>query len=162
MDKVILKQCDRSMVNDVEHLEKAIFRPHEVYTRGFLEWLCDNCSRYSYVALKDDRYVGYIITCIDRPGQGHIVSIGVLSEYRGMGIGTSLMCASICSLRGIVSSYILEVRVSNSIAIRLYEKLGFRIRSRLLGYYSDGEDAYLMALDGERLGQAYSICQCSS
>jgi len=39
----------------------------------------------------------------------------------------------------------LEVRVSNTPAIRLYEKLGFKIVKVLEGYYSDGENAYLMA-----------------
>jgi len=39
----------------------------------------------------------------------------------------------------------LEVRVSNEQAIRVYEKLGLETRSRLRGYYRDGEDAYLMA-----------------
>lgn len=157
-----VKQCGVSMIDDVERLEKNIFRPSEVYTRGFLEWLCENCSQTSYVAVKDGVYVGYIITCIDRPGQGHVVSIGVLPGHRGMGIGTMLMCSSICRLRGIVNSIVLEVRVSNEVAINLYRKLGFRIHHRIPGYYSDGEDAYFMVLNDEYLNQAYSICQCRS
>jgi len=39
----------------------------------------------------------------------------------------------------------LEVRVSNTPAISLYEKLGFRVVGRIPRYYSDGEDAYIMA-----------------
>ena len=41
----------------------------------------------------------------------------------------------------------LEVRVSNESAVRMYERLGFQIKSRLRAYYRDGEDAYLMALE---------------
>ncbi|HXV45525.1 MAG TPA: ribosomal-protein-alanine acetyltransferase, partial [Nitrososphaera sp.] len=41
----------------------------------------------------------------------------------------------------------LEVRVSNTGAIKMYEKLNFEIKSRLRSYYRDGEDAYLMALE---------------
>jgi ribosomal-protein-alanine N-acetyltransferase len=41
----------------------------------------------------------------------------------------------------------LEVRVSNSAAIKMYEKLNFKVKSRLKSYYRDGEDAYLMALE---------------
>jgi ribosomal-protein-alanine N-acetyltransferase len=41
----------------------------------------------------------------------------------------------------------LEVRVSNDLAIKMYQKLGFYIKSRLHAYYRDGEDAYLMALE---------------
>jgi [ribosomal protein S18]-alanine N-acetyltransferase len=41
----------------------------------------------------------------------------------------------------------LEVRVSNTGAIKMYERLRFEIKSRLRSYYRDGEDAYLMALE---------------
>ncbi|HEY7507440.1 MAG TPA: hypothetical protein VH621_07505 [Nitrososphaera sp.] len=41
----------------------------------------------------------------------------------------------------------LEVRVSNTGAVKMYERLGFETKSRLRSYYRDGEDAYLMALE---------------
>jgi ribosomal-protein-alanine N-acetyltransferase len=41
----------------------------------------------------------------------------------------------------------LEVRVGNAAAIRLYERLGFRVMGRRPKYYADnGEDALLMGL----------------
>jgi len=46
-----------------------------------------------------------------------------------------------------VCLYRLEVRVSNSIAILLYESIGYRIQARIPRYYSNGEDAYLMIKD---------------
>jgi ribosomal-protein-alanine N-acetyltransferase len=39
----------------------------------------------------------------------------------------------------------LEVRVSNMPAISLYKKLGFKVTRTIHGYYSDGEDAYVMS-----------------
>lgn len=42
----------------------------------------------------------------------------------------------------------LHVRKSNRGAIRLYEQiLGYEVHSVAKGYYSDGEDAYLMQVD---------------
>lgn len=42
----------------------------------------------------------------------------------------------------------LHVRKSNRGAIRLYEQvLGYEVQSVAKGYYSDGEDAYLMQVD---------------
>jgi ribosomal-protein-alanine N-acetyltransferase len=38
----------------------------------------------------------------------------------------------------------LEVRVTNEAAISLYKKLGFEVTRTINGYYSDGEDAYVM------------------
>jgi ribosomal-protein-alanine N-acetyltransferase len=41
----------------------------------------------------------------------------------------------------------LEVRASNNLAIKMYQSIGFLIKSRLHSYYRDGEDAYLMAFE---------------
>jgi [ribosomal protein S18]-alanine N-acetyltransferase len=41
----------------------------------------------------------------------------------------------------------LEVRVSNDLAIKMYQSIDFLIKSRLRSYYRDGEDAYLMAFE---------------
>jgi ribosomal protein S18 acetylase RimI-like enzyme len=49
----------------------------------------------------------------------------------------------------------LEVRVSNHVAQKLYEKYRFKPTSRLTRYYSDGEDAFYLraTLSGD------SFCQ---
>jgi ribosomal-protein-alanine N-acetyltransferase len=39
----------------------------------------------------------------------------------------------------------LEVRVTNAGGIALYKKLGFDVSRTIHGYYSDGEDAYVMS-----------------
>jgi ribosomal-protein-alanine N-acetyltransferase len=47
--------------------------------------------------------------------------------------------------------YTLEVRVSNDVAIRLYEQAGFRARGIRRGYYTDNrEDALVMWRDPEQ------------
>ena len=47
--------------------------------------------------------------------------------------------------------YTLEVRVSNTGAIRLYEQAGFKTRGIRRGYYTDNrEDALIMWRDPER------------
>jgi [ribosomal protein S18]-alanine N-acetyltransferase len=46
--------------------------------------------------------------------------------------------------------YTLEVRVSNDVAINLYEKAGFKARGVRRGYYTDNrEDALIMWRDPE-------------
>ncbi|MDK2383626.1 MAG: N-acetyltransferase, partial [Candidatus Korarchaeota archaeon] len=79
--------------------------------------------------------------------KGHIVSVAVLETHRRRGLGTRLMLAAMNDLKrsyGAAEAY-LEVRVSNLPAIRLYEKLGFRVVRRVPMYYLDGGDAYVMA-----------------
>jgi ribosomal-protein-alanine N-acetyltransferase len=41
----------------------------------------------------------------------------------------------------------LEVRVSNTIAVGLYKKLGFKINRVSDAYYRDGENSYVMVKD---------------
>jgi len=77
--------------------------------------------------------------------KGHIVSIAVLPQYRRRGIGYALVSKAMEGMRFYdVKQCFLEVRVSNLPAINLYKKLGFKISKIIRGYYSDGENAYLM------------------
>ena len=41
----------------------------------------------------------------------------------------------------------LEVRCSNTLAVRMYERMGLSVRQRLGAYYKDGEDAFLMSIE---------------
>ena len=76
----------------------------------------------------------------------HVMNVAVASEYRRRGIATTLLerafeATSADPRRG----YTLEVRVSNTDAIRLYEQLGFEHRGIRRGYYTDNrEDALIM------------------
>ncbi len=78
---------------------------------------------------------------------GHVISIAVLPEYRRLGIASALLKNAMKILKEVYdcSEVFLEVRVSNTPAINLYEKLGFMKVDRIKRYYIDGEDAYLMA-----------------
>ena len=108
------------------------------------------------VAELDGEVVGYIMCRVEyglsnlRPGlakKGHIISIAVVPKARRKGIGKALMLKAMEALKKVygVDEYYLEVRVSNTPAINLYTKLGFRKIRLLKGYYLDGEDGWLMA-----------------
>ena len=78
--------------------------------------------------------------------EAHIVSIGVRSEYRGLGLGEMLLISAIEQARQMKSRVmILEVRMSNYVAQNLYKKYGFTKRGVRKGYYSDNrEDALIL------------------
>jgi ribosomal-protein-alanine N-acetyltransferase len=79
----------------------------------------------------------------------HVMNVAVAPEHRCQGIATELLqrlfaVTSADQRRG----YTLEVRVSNTDAIRLYERLGFQSRGIRRGYYTDNrEDALIMWRD---------------
>lgn len=91
------------------------------------------------VAVEDDRIVGFLAfeQIVD---EGSIVEVAVHPDYRRQGIARHLIRSAITdnSLKEIY----LEVRESNSPAIRLYESLGFeRIGTRKNYYDAPKEDA---------------------
>jgi ribosomal-protein-alanine N-acetyltransferase len=79
----------------------------------------------------------------------HVMNVAVAPEHRGRGIAAMLLerlfeLTATDARRG----YTLEVRVSNTTAIGLYERLGFRARGVRRGYYTDNrEDALIMWKD---------------
>ncbi len=93
------------------------------------------------------RVVGYI-ALLDYGRDVKIISFAVKREFRGRGIGSKLLKTAIdrCKQRG-RDRILLEVRVSNEVAQRLYKKNGFEIIDVIPNYYNDGEDAYLMVLN---------------
>ena len=99
------------------------------------------------VAEKDGYVIGYVMFWVKYENQGHIISIAVDKNYRRMGAGTELLLKAIgiLSLLRIDAIY-LEVRQSNTEAVRFYEKFNF-IKDRVVpGYYESGEGAIVMYL----------------
>ena len=92
--------------------------------------------------------VGYLIVSryVDA---WHVMNVAVDLDHRGRGVATMLLerlfeVTADDSRRG----YTLEVRVTNTKAIELYERLGFRSRGVRRGYYTDNrEDALIMWKD---------------
>ena len=78
--------------------------------------------------------------------EAHIVSIGVRTEYRGLGLGEILLLSTVeQAIEHGLRRVTLEVRVSNHIAQNLYKKYGFTERGLRKGYYTDNrEDALIM------------------
>ena len=93
----------------------------------------------------DGRIVAYAGAWVSF-NQAEVMNVAVEPEFRGQGIGTIIFGELIraVKLRG-ATSITLEVRPSNTAAIKLYESFGLRSVGRRKGYYLDnGEDALIM------------------
>jgi ribosomal-protein-alanine N-acetyltransferase len=127
----------------------------ENYTDFFFIDLHQRFPETFIVAEEDGKIVGYIM-CRVEVGlssfglgglirKGHVVSIAVLLHGRRKGVAQALMTTAMEGMRGYKAKQCyLEVRVTNAAGVALYKKLGFEVSRTSNGYYSDGEDAYVM------------------
>lgn len=89
-----------------------------------------------FVALANDQVVGWCDT-LPKGGDIHthigILGMGLLAEYRHMGIGSNLLQSILpdASTKGF-SKIALNVRVDNTSAINLYKKFGFETEGELI------------------------------
>ncbi|KAJ3156347.1 N(alpha)-acetyltransferase 20, NatB catalytic subunit [Geranomyces variabilis] len=95
--------------------------------------------------------MGYVMGKAEGAGKlwhGHVTAVTVAPECRRLGLAEELMEILETVSEKIYNGYFVDlfVRVSNKVAIGMYEKFGYSVYRRVLGYYSgaDSEDAFDM------------------
>jgi ribosomal-protein-alanine N-acetyltransferase len=152
----VIRHCEEKDLASVIDINMITLPEH--YSDYFFESILRELPEAFIIAEIKDKIIGYIMCKIEfgfsnfrKLGfvkKGHVVSVAVLPEHRGKGLGKALMLEGINGVMHRKSDEIyLEVRKSNESAIKMYQKIGFQIKSKLRAYYRDGEDAYLMALE---------------
>ena len=127
----------------------------ENYTDFFFVDLHQRFPETFIVAEEDGKVTGYIMCRIEVGlsnygfggliRKGHVVSIAVLPQSRRKGMASALINRALEGMAYYKAKQcFLEVRVTNESGITLYKKLGFEVTRTINGYYSDGEDAYVM------------------
>lgn len=99
------------------------------------------------VAETENEIIGYILVrvVID---EAEILSLAIKTQFRRKGVASALIKDVILKLRDRVKVCYLEVRISNTEAINLYKKLGFREYGIRKSYYTaPQEDALIMKID---------------
>ncbi|MFO8025554.1 ribosomal protein S18-alanine N-acetyltransferase [Thiohalophilus sp.] len=133
-------------LNEVMAIEEAIYT--FPWTRGIFR----DCLAVGYpcrVLQIEGRLRAYAILSL-AAGEAHILTLCVDPDSRRQGYGERMLgdILQLARERYAASVY-LEVRPSNQVAIRLYEKTGFQEIGIRPGYYPDAfgrEDALVMAL----------------
>jgi [ribosomal protein S18]-alanine N-acetyltransferase len=152
----IIRRCEPSDIISVMEINMKTLPEH--YSDYFYESLLCDLPESFLIAENGGIPLGYIM-CKSEFGfsnfkklgfvkKGHVVSVAVLDKFRGSGIGSALVEEAFKGVKEKqCDEMYLEVRCSNTDAVRLYEKLGMSIKQRLRSYYRDCEDAYMMAIE---------------
>jgi [ribosomal protein S18]-alanine N-acetyltransferase len=119
----------------------------EAWSRSaYVEEVTDAELRYYLVAESDDGEIlgdGGLMTIAET---AQIVTVGVLPHARRQGIGRVLVRALVAEARRRqAEEVLLEVRIDNDAAQKLYESEGFSVIGKRRGYYDRGRvDAVVM------------------
>ncbi len=133
----------KNILGQILEIERASFSDAYSYTALYTAYDNDNYS--VFVILSGDEVLGYLIaySVLD---EAEILRVAVKEEFKKKKIGSVLLSFAEKSLgdRGI-SELVLECRVSNSPAIILYERAGFKdLGVRKHFYENPTEDAIIM------------------
>ncbi len=132
-------------------MEASSFTPSDHYSSFHFQLLTENPENSFLVAEKKKKIVGYAMGIIQESEKGlfgHIISVAVHPNHRRQGIGIALVTELMERLKNYGAVYYeLKVKISNQAAQSLYESLGFKAKSVIVGYYSDGTDAIIMVKD---------------
>ena len=149
-----IRRCEREDVQEVININAETLPEH--YSDYFYYEILAEFPETFLVAELDGALTGYVMCRVEYgfshlrklglARKGHIVSVAVRELHRGKGVGTMLVRSSQEAMitKAATESY-LEVRVTNDQAISLYQRLGYKVTSRLEAYYKDGEAALVMA-----------------
>ena len=140
---VQLRRLETHDLDAVETIERASYPTP--WSRSMFDAELRKPSSLALGAFTADELLGYAFVSryVDA---WHVMNVAVANAYRRRGIASALLerlfdVTATDPKRG----YTLEVRVSNTGAIRLYEQLGFEARGTRRGYYTDNrEDALIM------------------
>ncbi|KAL8963477.1 MAG: hypothetical protein Q9193_000260 [Seirophora villosa] len=130
-------------------ISNDLSEPYSIYVyRYFLYQWGDLC----FLALdKEENMLGVVISKLEPhrggPLRGYIAMLAVKKEHRGQGIATKLVRMAIdIMIERDADEIALETEVTNTAAMKLYERLGFLRSKRLHRYYLNGNSAFRFVL----------------
>ena len=146
MPEVAIRPMLESDVAAVAALERAC------YAFPWSEGIFRDCVRVGYVcrvAVLGEALVAYSVMSIGA-GEAHILNLCVSGDFRCRGVGRRMLLFMLERAIGAgMAEAFLEVRPSNTTAIRLYQSLGFDQVGTRRGYYQavgGREDAVVLKL----------------
>lgn len=133
-------------LKEVLRLNIRCFRDGENYTKHTFSYLLNEPNTLSYrVVTPSGEMVAFVVVMVSENGSAHLTTIGVAPEHRRRGIARLLLLHTEEAIRRRqIATVMLEVRVSNTEAQRLYRENGYHIAQRIEKYYNNGEDGFLM------------------
>ncbi len=147
MEGIKIRRMLQDDLREVQAIENQCFTTP--WTQGSFKYELKNRETILNVSVLNNQIIGYVClrTILDAT---HILNLAVSPRFRRTGIGSMLLRDALDELKRSkpdTKLITLEVRESNAAAINIYEKFGFKITGKRIGYYQKPhEDAVIMEL----------------
>ena len=145
MDNIEFERMNQSHISNVAEIERQCFS--KPWSENAIAAELENDSADYYVGKLCGEVIGYIgMHCA--ADECYVANVGVLKKYRRMGVGSALIKYAADTAQQMKMSFIsLEVRPSNTEAVRIYERFGFEKVGLRKNFYSEPkEDGLIMTL----------------
>ncbi|MBS7252312.1 MAG: GNAT family N-acetyltransferase [Candidatus Freyarchaeota archaeon] len=136
MTKIVIEWAEAKDIEVLNEIEKECFA-EQAFPKRFLKYLILYPNSIFLKARIDGKIVGFIAGVLQSPQRvGRIYTLDVKPEFRRRGIASKLLQTLEVEFknRGIAFS-ILEVEATNTAALVLYQKFGYRPVRVLKNYY---------------------------
>ncbi|MFX1328070.1 MAG: GNAT family N-acetyltransferase [Promethearchaeota archaeon] len=150
-----VKEVNSRDLKKIVHLEQEVFKKN-AFSKDLIEKLIEN-NRF-FLKLETSKIrkklIGFIIVVKDGKNSVNIINFLINPRFQNKGYGSYLLQETIKEIKKLsdIKKIILNVQISNSVAIRLYEKFNFKRNPTIIqNYYQSGESAYLMELNIDSL-----------
>lgn len=150
MDLMEIKKVNSRDLKKIVKLEQNIFKKNAI-SKDLMEKLIQNNTFFLKLEIGKIRkqIIGFIIGIRDIKERVNIVNFLIKPKFQNKGYGSYLLQKAIEEVKKLaeIKKIVLNVQISNSTAIKLYEKFNFKRDPTILeNYYQSGESAYLYRL----------------
>jgi len=143
-------KIEKVKIKDLEQiisLEKTTFKA-DSFSKESIEQLIHDNNFFLKLVNDDGKIIGFVIILEQERKTLNIINFLIKEGYRHKGLGSYLLNYVIMEVEKsqIFKRIILNVRISNLSALKLYQNHNFRIIKEIDNYYRIGDNAYLMEL----------------
>ncbi|MFX0069787.1 MAG: GNAT family N-acetyltransferase [Candidatus Hermodarchaeota archaeon] len=144
-----IKNVSLKDLRKIYSLERKVFKEN-AFSRNLIYKLIRKNTLF--LKLENKKFIlknviGFIICIKDKIDRVNIINFLIEPNNQNRGYGSYLLDYTIKRIEELkgIKEIVLNVQVSNSIAIRLYHKFGFKIIEKIDNYYQSKESAYFMS-----------------
>ncbi len=132
---------------EIHNLEQKVFKEN-AFSKDLIKKLIQRSTFFFKLERSGIKkfIIGFVIIVEDREDRVNIVNFLINPKYQNKGFGSWLLKYTIDKIKGLkkITKIVLNVKIDNHIAIKLYEKFNFRIVEKFENYYQSKESAFLM------------------